>query len=303
MGANRVSQVALKHGLPAAVVGALLFAAAGNGSAQNPPQKASKADLTAADQNPIDTAALNKMLAGLPQVTFDDEGTERRYYVWEGDMLLGRDEVQAMLFAHRSLQAPARQGELLLQVRPDGRPGVWARPKRTLTYSIDCRTFESADNCRIAEQAFTKAARDWENVCPTCGVHFRKAPATAGYRPKDGSGPTFVVRYDPEGYDYLAIAFFANDPAFKRYLGVGPDFFTTDISRDGILRHELGHVLGYRHEHNRAPAGCYFEDNQWRALTPYDPKSVMHYLCGAGGTMQMVFTASDRAGHRTAYGA
>ena len=32
-----------------------------------------------------------------------------------------------------------------------------------------------------------------------------------------------------------------------------------------ILGHELGHTLGFRHEHTRPEAGTCFEDNNWRA--------------------------------------
>jgi hypothetical protein len=45
----------------------------------------------------------------------------------------------------------------------------------------------------------------------------------------------------------------------------------------GVFRHELGHVLGLRHEHTRPESGTCFEDSSWRALTPYDQASVMHY--------------------------
>ena len=44
-----------------------------------------------------------------------------------------------------------------------------------------------------------------------------------------------------------------------------------------ILGHELGHTLGFRHEHTRPESGTCFEDNNWRPLTPYDSASIMHY--------------------------
>ena len=42
------------------------------------------------------------------------------------------------------------------------------------------------------------------------------------------------------------------------------------LDAERILRHELGHTLGFRHEHTRPEAGTCFEDNNWRALTSYD---------------------------------
>lgn len=49
------------------------------------------------------------------------------------------------------------------------------------------------------------------------------------------------------------------------------------LTLEGILRHELGHTLSYRHEHTRPEAGKCFEDADWKPLTSYDGFSVMHY--------------------------
>lgn len=301
MGTHRLPQVALRSGT-ILLLAVALGTAGGPTDAQNPTAKASKEDAKAADDNPMDRVALTKLLSGLPQVTFDDQGTPRRFYVWDGDMLLDQDEVQSMLIARRIRQGPVRQGELLLQIRGDGQPGIWSRAKRKLTWAIDCSTFRSASECNQTATAMASAAHDWETVCPSCQIKFRRVNAVSGIKAADGTGPNFVVRYNPDTADYIAISFFANDPAYKRYLLVTSDYFTSEFDRVGVLRHELGHVLGYRHEHNEAPSGCYFEDNQWRPLTPYDPKSVMHYLCGGGGTTSLQFTASDKDGHRRAYG-
>jgi hypothetical protein len=112
----------------------------------------------------------------------------------------------------------------------------------------------------------------------------------------------FIVTFDPTENDFVAASFFPNDPVYRRYLIIAPSFFTTSFSRPGVLRHELGHVLGYRHEHIQGISGCYSEDSNWSPLTPYDPHSVMHYFCGGAGTMNLSFTDADRRGHRELYG-
>ena len=73
----------------------------------------------------------------------------------------------------------------------------------------------------------------------------------------------------------------------------------------GVFRHELGHILGLRHEHIRAEAGgvC-TEGTSFRALTPYDSSSVMHYpWCNGVTTTDLSITASDTSGARQLYGA
>ena len=65
---------------------------------------------------------------------------------------------------------------------------------------------------------------------------------------------------------------------------------------------ELGHTLGFRHEHTRPEAGTCFEDNNWRPLTPYDSASIMHYPQCNGSSSDLEFQASDAAGLRALYG-
>ena len=72
-----------------------------------------------------------------------------------------------------------------------------------------------------------------------------------------------------------------------------------------MLRHELGHVLGFRHEHIRveAPAACPDEDiADISILTGYDPKSVMHYFCGSVGNKKLLITDLDVVGSQKLYG-
>jgi hypothetical protein len=104
---------------------------------------------------------------------------------------------------------------------------------------------------------------------------------------------------------FIAAAFFPNDPINRRRVLIDPSYFTTTFNQVGVLRHELGHVLGFRHEHIRsgAPAACPDEDpGRVIDLTQYDPRSVMHYFCGGVGSRELAISDLDREGSQRVYG-
>jgi hypothetical protein len=105
----------------------------------------------------------------------------------------------------------------------------------------------------------------------------------------------------------IAAAFFPNDPVDRRRVIIDPVYYAADLGFDrvGILRHELGHVLGFRHEHIRsqAPPLCPDEETDGVLnLTDYDPQSVMHYFCGEVGSRELTITELDRIGAQVVYG-
>jgi hypothetical protein len=76
----------------------------------------------------------------------------------------------------------------------------------------------------------------------------------------------------------------------------------------GVLRHEIGHVLGFKHEHVAAPATpCPEKDVTWRSLSEHDVPSVMHYRevaagsCKNSGVTDYTLTTLDNAGVRCIY--
>jgi hypothetical protein len=83
-----------------------------------------------------------------------------------------------------------------------------------------------------------------------------------------------------------------------------------NVSTFGTLQHELGHIIGMRHEHIRemdnAVANCVGEvssPGNHRALTEYDQNSSMHYpWCGGLTTATQNVTALDGEGANSLYG-
>lgn len=102
---------------------------------------------------------------------------------------------------------------------------------------------------------------------------------------------------------YIARAFFPSTPKRSRNVLVDDSIWTSGSwTPTNILGHELGHTLGFRHEHTRPEAGTCFEDNNWRPLTPYDSASIMHYPQCNGTSDDLSMTNQDRAGAATLYG-
>jgi len=83
-----------------------------------------------------------------------------------------------------------------------------------------------------------------------------------------------------------------------------------NLSTVGTLQHELGHVIGMRHEQIReldnAVANCWIEVNypgNYRAVTEYDVNSTMHYpWCGGLTTADQHVTELDGEGANNLYG-
>jgi hypothetical protein len=261
-------------------------------SPESAKQSSTLAAHKAAFAQPFDRDKIAAYMASLPK--------DGDYFVVEGDVLLTEQELRSYLVANAQTEKPATVSPELLVNTHNGEPDFYRDPShRNLSYSVDRSTF-TADEYKMVVQNVDQAGKAWENACTECQVHFTHL-SQFDQNPQSGQVNFIVRKHDSKG-EYIAASFFPHDDQVRRILNVDPTYFNTTFDKVGVFRHEMGHILGYRHEHIRGIQGCYYEDKAWQPLTPYDPKSVMHYFCGGGGSLQLQLTTLDQTGHRSLYG-
>lgn len=183
-----------------------------------------------------------------------------------------------------------------------GAPDLWnAADRQNLTYCVST-DFGSLYGRAVAEMR--NATRAWETAA---NVDFRYLPANDSACNNTNTAVRFSVRpwtsggacaFFPSGGGCVARTIVIN----YNDLDTNPFYDTNapNMTTEGVLRHELGHVLGLRHEHVRSGT-C--SESSWLPVTEYDKPSVMHYQwCNGVTTSNMQLTAADRRGVEALYG-
>jgi hypothetical protein len=288
---------------------------------ENTNETSSTSETSAAAANDSEGAdMLTRLKSRLKKVIIKDDGVEEEFYRVEGDLLLDEDQLEIYALQREALEkeqalrkeraalgtvdvAPQEGRSRLVGVTVNGKIVRW-KQGMVLTYCVLKNTFNTEQDYDIVVSSMKQATWAWESVC---GIRFEHKPELDTSATTKPQGVVFTVRAIDAGGEFIAAAFFPNDPKNRRRVLIDPSFFADDLGFDrvGVLRHELGHVLGFRHEHIRseAPPDCPDEDTtNTMDLTPYDPQSVMHYFCGEVGDRNLMITEVDKIGSQKLYG-
>jgi hypothetical protein len=224
-------------------------------------------------------------------------------YIVNGDTPIS-DDAKLLEFYKQNIEATA-VAEFAIMTSL-GIDVLWdSNKKKALKYCISNVSAESGgfgNRYNTVVSAMADATRAWQEVADIRFIHV--AEEDSNCTPSNGN-VIFDVR--PVNFNsYLARAFFPNDDRAQRNVLIDNSAFEIPVggklSLTGILRHELGHTLGARHEQTRPEAGTCFEDNDWRGVTDYDALSVMHYpQCNGKGDWSLTLTNFDKNGIACTY--
>ncbi|MFE6997891.1 peptidase M16 [Microbacterium sp. NPDC057659] len=217
-------------------------------------------------------------------------------YVVNGDELISTQGDLRVFY--NKLVGPQTPTDGLIVNTVNGADDKWSLSQvGNLTYCVSTK-FGARHDDIVA--AMASGAGLWEAA--SSKIDFKYVPSADGNCTTRNKSVLFSVE-PVQTSQYIARAFFPSTPDRQMNVLVDDSIWTSGSwTPTNILGHELGHTLGFRHEHTRPESGTCFEDNNWRPLTPYDSSSIMHYPQCNGSSDDLSMTSTDRAGVVALYG-
>ncbi|KGN34838.1 hypothetical protein N802_01995 [Knoellia sinensis KCTC 19936] len=185
---------------------------------------------------------------------------------------------------------------LIVKTIKGGKDDRWSQSQvGNLTYCVST-AFGARHDDVVA--AMAGGAGLWEGA--SSAIDYVHVPSQDGNCTTSNRSVTFSVE-PVQTSQYIARAFFPSTR--KRNILVDDSIWSSGSwTPTNIMGHELGHTLGFRHEHTRPESGTCFEDNNWRPLTAYDSASIMHYPQCNGSSSNLSMTQTDGQGAAALYG-
>lgn len=208
-------------------------------------------------------------------------GEFEEMYVVEGDILIeGEDELRDYFDGHVDPSDPSFRS---VAFSPGGEdifvPSV---RKLNLSYCVDNDFNGQHDRVR---EKLRIAASKWEAFVDVNFVHRPEFDHICDASELGLHDVSFAVKRFPyTGWGFSGLAFFPTFDDVRTMLISDDGLDDSDDDLEYTMRHELGHILGRRHEHIGF-AGCGPEpDTERRELTPRDRESVMwtQFVCNSG---------------------
>ncbi len=235
------------------------------------------------------------------------------YYIVEGDLLMTKQEYYQYKMQLNNLK---QYDSLYYKVYKTNRQKIRGfringkivkQPDHlNMKYAIVKSSFKgNLDHYKLVKESMAAAAKNWEGLCNVKFSYLAEWDDVL----KGKNYPeelTFLIRKVSKNSEDIAFAFLPDLdlPKDRKHILVTPNYFTDTIyDKVGVFRHEIGHTLGFLHEHILSPRiGCKeAETRELDETPPYDTKSVMHYYCGGIGDKNLMFTDLDSAGVKFYY--